>query len=392
MGARVRLGNERLLDDAAAILGRRRAAVLVHPPSVTPDFVPLVDALIDRGDVDVHAVLAPEHGLFGAAQDMEAVASHAYRGVPVHSLYGASVETLSPPGDLLDDIDAIVVDLQDVGARYYTFVWTAALCLKAAAAHGRSVIVCDRPNPLGGEIVSGPMIDPGYESFVGLYNVPVRHGMTIGEMMRWVATTDRLDVDLRVLPMEGWRRGMGWEQTGLPWIPPSPNMPALATAAVYPGGCLIEGTTLSEGRGTTTPFEQLGAPGVDGAAFARDLNALNLPGCRFRPVVFRPQFQKHAGRDCGGVFVHITDAGRWDAFATYARVIDAMRGRLPDSFGWRADAYEFVTDIPAFDLLTGSAALRGAIESGVGLDGALAAGFPSGDFLESRRRSLLYPS
>lgn len=392
MGARVRLGNERLLDDAAAILGGRRAAVLVHPPSVTPDFVPLVDALFDRPDVDVRALLAPEHGLFGAAQDMEAVVSHEYRGVPVRSLYGASVETLSPPDDVLDDIDAIVVDLQDVGSRYYTFVWTAALCLKAAAARGRSVIVCDRPNPLGGEIVSGPMIEPGYESFVGLYNVPVRHGMTIGEMMRWVVATNRLDVDLRVLPMEGWRRGMGWEQTGLPWIPPSPNMPALATAVVYPGGCLIEGTTLSEGRGTTTPFEQLGAPGVDGAALARDLNALNLPGCRFRPAMFKPQFQKHAGRDCGGVFVHVTDAGRWDAFAAYARVIERIRRRAPECFGWRTDAYEFVTDIPALDLLAGSAALRAAIESRSDLDDVLATGVPSGEFLESRRRSLLYPS
>ncbi|MCC6158376.1 MAG: DUF1343 domain-containing protein, partial [Deltaproteobacteria bacterium] len=230
----------------------------------------------------------------------------------------------------------------------------------------------------------------GFESFVGLYPVPTRHGMTAGEIARHVRRAHDIDVDLDVIPMEGWTRAMWWDETDLPWIPPSPNMPTLQTAIVYPGGCLIEATSLSEGRGTTTPFELVGAPGIDGAVVANDLRDRHLPGCVLRPVTFEPRFQKHAGVPCGGVFVHVTDRDVFDALRTYTHLIDAVRRRFPESFAWRGEAYEFVRDVPAIDLLSGSSRLRHAIESGGDIDDALRDDF-SRRFLVEREADLIYP-
>ncbi|MCZ7582246.1 MAG: DUF1343 domain-containing protein [Deltaproteobacteria bacterium] len=387
----IRLGNEGFIENAAATLRGRRVGLVANATSFTPRMASLLRFCEESSEVRLAAVFAPEHGVAGLAQDMESVGGgRLASGVPVFSLYGADPSSLSPPDEAMDLVDVVVFDLQDVGTRYYTFLWTMALCQKTCAEHGRELIVLDRPNPLGGEVVSGPVQREGFTSFVGLYPVPVRHGLTAGEMARFLAAQHGLDAPLTVVPMRGWRRAMRFEETGLPWIPPSPNMPSPATAAVYPGGCLIEGTTLSEGRGTTTPFEQFGAPGIDAVPFADALRALDLAGCAFRPVTFRPAFQKHAGHACGGVYVHVTDRRAFDAFAVYAHALALARRLFPDAWTWRREAYEFVRDIPAIDLLYGSDALRKRIDEGGLVDDLVLDNDDTEAFRETRRAFLLY--
>jgi uncharacterized protein YbbC (DUF1343 family) len=388
----VRLGNEIFIDDPAKYVGKMRIGLIVNHTSRTSAMVSLLQYCRENTGVRLAAVLAPEHGILGAAQDMEAVGHAALSdGTPVFSLYGSDETTLSPSPEALDLVDALVFDIQDVGSRYYTFLWTMALAMKACARAAKKMIVLDRPNPLNGVAVSGPIQTEKCLSFVGLHPVPVRHGMTAGEMARLLNGHFGIDCDLQVVPMEGWRREMWFDQTGLPWIPPSPNMPSLATATVYPGGCLIEGTTLSEGRGTTTPFELVGAPGIDAEAFAEHMNRLKLPGCVFRPAAFVPGFQKHAGKLCRGIFLHIADRNSFDAFQACCRLI-AMAGEMhPRAFAWRETAYEFVTDIPAIDLLFGSDRFRKAVDAGDGLSFDFAEQEKSNrDFLRIRKPFLLY--
>ena len=330
--------------------------------------------------VRVTRLFGPEHGVRGEAQDMIGVEAERDRrtGIPVSSLYGGSFESLTPSAADLGEVDVLVVDLQDVGSRYYTYVWTMALALVAAARTGVGVIVLDRPNPLGGvEVESGPLL-PGYESFVGLGAVAARHGMTIGEialMVRAGIPGDRggrfsrpLDCDLTVVAMKGWRRSMDFEPTGLPWVMPSPNMPTPDTAYVYPGLCLIEGTNLSEGRGTTRPFEVIGAPFLDGYRWAERLHRLELRGVRFRPLSFRPMFHKFARMSCGGVQLHVTNRGAFRPYRTGIALLHTARELAPSDFSWRTEPYEFVSDRPAIDLLSGSAAVRTAIDDGQTLD------------------------
>jgi uncharacterized protein YbbC (DUF1343 family) len=346
--------------------------------------------ILSAAGAQLHALFGPEHGHFGAAQDMVGVRSAAGRAaVPVHSLYGDTPEALSPRYEWLDGLDAVVIDLQDVGSRYYTYVWTATLMLRACAARGVQTIVIDRPNPLGGLVVEGAPQRPGYRSFVGLYDVAVRHGMTIGEICTMVRRLERLPEDnLTILAMEGWRRSMLFPETGLPWVLPSPNMPTFDTAMVYPGGCLLEGTNLSEGRGSTRPFEIWGAPFLDGERLAA---SMSVEGAILRPLVFRPTFHKHAGVDCGGVQVHVTDASRFRAYATYARLIAAVRRQAREDFAWRTERYEFVSDRPAIDLLAGGSELRAAVEAPDAIDGWLVADSRAAtDFLAQRADDLLY--
>ena len=285
----------------------------------------------------------------------------------------------------------MVFDIQDVGARYYTFVWTMVLAMRACARAGVALVVLDRPNPIGGVEVEGGEIHPGFASFVGLCSVPNRHGMTAGEIARMVCEVERLDLALEVVSMRGWRRAMGFAATGLPWVLPSPNMPTVDTALVYPGMCLLEGTELSEGRGTTRPFEMFGAPGLDGYALAERLSAAALPGLRVRPLVFTPTFHKFAGQACGGVQLHIVDAAAFRPYLTGVAVLRAVRALAPDVFAWRRRAYEFVADVPAIDLLTGSPAVREGIEAGATL-AELAATWrdEERDFAARRRSWLLY--
>jgi len=292
---------------------------------------------------------------------------------------------------MLEAIDVMVYDIQDVGSRYYTFVWTMVLAMRACAAAGKAFVVLDRPNPLGGVHIEGPRIAPGFESFVGLVSCPNRHGMTAGEIARWRHSVEKLDVELLVVSMRGWQRDMRFDHTGLPWVMPSPNMPTPDTALVYPGMCLVEGTELSEGRGTTRPFELAGAPYLDGYRLATDLAAMELPGVACRPAVFTPMFQKHHGKACGGVQIHVTHPERFRPYRTGAAFLKACYDQSPAAFRWRDKAYEFVDTVPAIDLLAGGDALRKGIEAGASLD-ELARRWPrdEGDFAAERADYLLY--
>jgi uncharacterized protein YbbC (DUF1343 family) len=308
-------------------------------------------------------LFAPEHGLWGAAQDHAAIAGarDPVTRLAVASLYGGRRE---PTPAMLAGLDAVVIDLQDIGSRYYTFVWTMALAMRACARAGVEVVVLDRPNPLGGAVVEGNMPDPAYASFVGLYPLPTRHGLTIGEAARWLALAHGLRPRLTVVPMRGWRRRMLWEDTGVPWVAPSPNMPTPDTARVYPGGCLFEGTNLSEGRGTTRPFEWVGAPYLDAHAYAQALLDERLPGVSFRPARFIPTFHKWAGRLCGGVQIHVTDRARFKPFATGLAIVATARRLAPRRFAWRRPPYEFERRRLPIDILLGTDRIRRALERG----------------------------
>jgi uncharacterized protein YbbC (DUF1343 family) len=329
-------------------------------------------------------------------------------GIPVVSLYGETFESLAPTAADLAGVEVLVIDLQDVGSRYYTYIWTMVLALEAAFRAGVAVIVLDRPNPLGGVAIEGDTVTEGCESFVGLGAIPVRHGLTIGEVARlrlpglpWGGKRFARPVsgDLTVVPMRGWRRAMNYVEAGLPWVMPSPNMPTPATALVYPGQCLFEGTNLSEGRGTTRPFEIVGAPFLDGYDWVAALTKLSreelpLPGVRFRPLSLRPTFHKFAGRSCGGVQLHVSDRAAFRPYATGIALLATARRLAPSDFRWRTEPYEFVADPPAIDLLTGSAEVRRTIDGG-GSIGELVAGFGPFEraFAEHRRAALIadYP-
>lgn len=386
----VRTGLDRIAADeskAVRLVGGRRIGLLAHAASVDRELTPAASVL-SRAGAQIAAIFGPEHGLSGAAQDMVGVGDDDREAVPVYSLYGDDAADLAPKPEWLQDLDAIVIDLQDVGSRYYTYVWTAALVMKVAAEVGTDVIVLDRPNPLGGVRVEGEPQREGYLSFVGLHAVAVRHGLTIGELMQWVCEHDRIDPDvLQVVPMHGWQRSMTFSETKLPWVLPSPNMPTIDTAVVYPGGCLVEGTRLSEGRGTTRPFELWGGPGLD----VTPLLELDLHGVTLRPVEFLPTFQKHAGVVCSGVQVHVTDPWVFRPYEAYLRMLAAVLPQLPPEARWRTEEYEFVTDRPAIDLLTGGPEFRDAIDAGDPVDAVLAReARGAAEFDGQRRAAWLY--
>jgi len=388
----VRTGLDALAADPA-LLARRRFGVLANQAAVTSDLVPAWQALAHCGGTLVR-LFAPEHGLWGTAQDMEAVAAdrEAALGVPVVSLYGEDVASLRPRRDDLADLEAVVVDLPDIGCRTYTFAATMAHLMAACEEAGTEVIVCDRPNPVGGGALEGGAVEPGCRSFVSELPVPVRHGLTLGELALLLRASRHPTLTLTVLPCEGWRRDRWWEETGLPWVAPSPNMPTLTTAAIYPGACLVEATNLSEGRGTTRPFQLVGAPWLDGPALAARLNAFALPGVRFRATVFRPQFHKFSGQTCGGVEWHVTDRTALRPLEVGLRLLAEVRALHPDSFAWRSEPYEFVADVPAIDLLTGSPRAR-AVVQGRAPVGPLLAEWDAfcARFRAERRSFLLYP-
>jgi uncharacterized protein YbbC (DUF1343 family) len=361
VSARVRTGLESLLGKPGILKGSR-VGLVANPASVDADLVHASVLLHRSRGFKLVALFGPEHGVWANAQDLVEVEDgrDPVTGLPVHSLYG---RTRIPTEATLEGIDTVVVDLQDVGARYYTFVYTMLHVLEACARFGRRVLVLDRPNPLGGESLEGNILDPAYRSFVGLHSLPARHGMTIGELALLFRDERGLDVDLKVIPMRGWRRKMHFESTGLPWVPTSPNMPTVDTAFVYPGGCLIEGTNLSEGRGTTRPFEFVGAPWLDPWALAADLTKARLPGVRFRPAFFTPVAQKHAGRLCGGVQVHVTDRKGFPAYFTYLQIIASARAQDPGQFAWRDPPYEYEYVKRPFDILCGTDVIRRTIEA-----------------------------
>lgn len=395
--SQVRSGLDRLIDEGPALARLARGArigLVCHPASVDARLDHAADRLGESAGLRLVRLFAPEHGVRGEAQDMETVdnSGDATSGLPVVSLYGSDASSLRPTPQQLEGLDAIVYDLQDVGSRYYTFVYTMSYVMEACRDAGIPVVVLDRPNPLGGAQVEGPVSRNELTSFVGRYPIAVRHGMTSAELARLFDEAFGIGCDLRIVPMAGWRRHMAFEDTGLPWVLPSPNMPTPDTAWVYPGGCLVEGTNLSEGRGTTRPFELCGAPWLGGKALADAVGREDLPGVHLRPTAFRPTFQKHAGRTCGGVQVHVLDRERFRSFATYLVLLREARRLDPASFDWRRSTYEFESDRIAIDLLLGRSDLRPMLESGATLAEMEASW---GDDLQSfralRSRFLLYP-
>jgi uncharacterized protein YbbC (DUF1343 family) len=390
----VRPGLEVLLDDPRPIAGKRIGLVTNHA-AVTSDLRHAVRMLHAGRGWKLVALFGPEHGIWGEAQD-EVLVDHSVdplTGLPVLSLYGKNVRDLAPSRELLRTLDALVIDLQDIGSRYYTFIYTMALCMREAAAAGVEVIVLDRPNPIDGVHLEGNVREEKYSSFVGMFPLPTRHGMTAGELARYFNEIFQLDCNLYVVPMRGWRRSMWWGDTGLPWIIPSPNMATVYTATVYPGMCLVEGTNLSEGRGTTHPFEFFGAPWLEPFKLADRLNGLDLPGIRFRPHFFLPTFHKHMGRVCGGVELHVTNRWEFEPYRTGLWCVKVARDMNPDAFDWRREEYEFVTDRLAIDLLAGSSRYREIVESGGDVDEWVAEWEDElREFAQRRERFLLYRS
>ena len=383
------------MADPWRLLPEARVGLLAHPASVTANLTHAVVALKAVLGERLCLLFGPEHGLRGTAQYMESVAdSHAEQeemGIPVRALYGHSEATLRPRAADLARIDVLVIDLQDVGSRYYTFGATMALCMQAAGEAGVRVLVLDRPNPIGGVAMEGGGILPPLRNFCGLYPVPQRHGLTLGELARLYNTSFDIGCRLDVVPMTGWRRADYFDQTGLPWVLPSPAMPTLDTALVYPGGCLLEATNLSEGRGTCRPFELVGAPWLPADAFAVALADAGLPGLRVRPCAFTPTFDKYKGELCYGVQLHVTDRRAFRPFRTGLALLHAARSLAEPDFCWRTTPYEFRADVPAIDLLTGTPEVRGRLEAGAGLGDLLAAcNFGLETFTAGRPASLLY--
>lgn len=381
----VRTGLEVLLADGGALLEGRRIGLVTNPTGVDGRLRSAVDLLRSSGRMQLVALFAPEHGIWGEAQAGAHIADTVdpRSGLPVRSLYGA---TRKPSPAALSGLDAIVFDIQDVGARFATYISTLALVLESAASAGITAVVLDRPNPLNGVDVEGASLAEGFASFVGMHAVPIRHGLTIGELALLFAAERGLPRPT-IVPMEGWRRELWFDETGLPWVQPSPNLPTLDSVTLYPGTCLVEATSISEGRGTTRPFELVGAPWIDPFALAEDLGQRAIPGVRFRPVYFTPTFSKHAGASCGGIQVHVVDRVALRPVTLGLHLLDALRAQDRSAFSWRRN-----TDGRyAIDLLYGSDRLRRCIDEGLsGSD--LAAMWPREveDFERRRADVLLY--
>ena len=385
----VRLGSDVLLGTHH--LRGARVGVVCNHASIDHVYRHVVDRLIEEPGVELAAIFGPQHGFRSDVQDNMVETPHANdsaRRVPVYSLYS---DTREPSPEMLQGLDILVIDLQDIGARIYTYIYTMANCLRAAARHGIPVIVCDRPNPIGGREVEGPMLAAGFESFVGQFPIPMRHGMTIAELARLFNDHFGIGASLEVVPMERWYRRMYWDQTRLPWVMPSPNMPTPDTALVYPGTVLFEGATISEGRGTTRPFEIVGAPWIDADRFAAAMSELDLPGVHFRPAIFQPTFQKHTQQTCGGCQIHVRQREEFRPVLTGVALIDMFRRFDPGRFAWRPPPYEYEHEKTPIDILAGSDVLRKQIESDAPLQ-TIVASWSAGEahFRQLRSNYLLY--
>jgi uncharacterized protein YbbC (DUF1343 family) len=345
-----------------------RIGLLVHPASVNKLYKHAVAVFLKSRRFKLKAFFGPQHGIRGETQDNMVEwegFSDTSTGLPVFSLYG---KKRKPEPSMLKDVDVLAIDIQDVGARYYTFIWTMELCMQACSELKKSVVILDRPNPIGGHSVEGPVLDMAFSSFVGQRPLPVRHGMTVGEIGTYLKKEFYPSLDFHVIAVQGWSRKMWFDDTCLPWVMPSPNMPTLDTATIYPGMCLLEGTNLSEGRGTTRPFEIFGAPFIKPDFFVEHLRAFRLPGLIFRPMYFQPTFQKHAGRLCGGAQIHVIDRNRFKPFKTGTAVLKAAHDLYPEHFAWKQPPYEYETEKMPIDILAGTDKLRRDIEAGESLD------------------------
>ena len=332
-----------------------RIGALLHPASVSSN-LEHASRILEQHNGDLFrlgAFFGPQHGFLGQTQDNMVEwksYEHPRLHIPVYSLYG---EHREPTGEMLEGLDVLVVDLQDIGSRYYTFIWTLYLCMRACESRGTAVVVFERPNPINGVTIEGPTLHPNYKSFVGMHPIPIRHGRTIGELAQQFRDEALPNCELSVLPMKNWDREMWFDQTGLPWVMPSPNIPALDTATVYPGMCLLEGTNISEGRGTTRPFEIFGAPFIDPERLCAQVNGLKLPGVFFRENYFQPTFHKFAGELCGGAQLHVIDRNDFRPFETGLEIIRAIRNLYPKQFEWKQPPYEYETEKLPIEILLG---------------------------------------
>jgi uncharacterized protein YbbC (DUF1343 family) len=341
----------------------RNIGLIVNQTSVTSELKYSWNILKENG-LHIKRIFSPEHGLFATEQDQISVTYQPELDCEVVSLYGESAESLLPDKALLDNLDLILFDIQDVGSRYYTYINTLALFMEAVSGRDIEIVVLDRPNPLGGSIIEGPMLDPAFSSFVGIFPILVRHGMTAGELAHLYRDFKKIDINLSVIAMEGWSRSMLFPETGLPWIPPSPNMPTFSTAEVYPGMCLFEGLNVSEGRGTTTPFQLSGAPFIKPGELAEHCGGYGLQGVLFRPVWFKPTFHKFCGEVIGGIWLQVTDHSLFRSFATGVAMTAALKELYPEHLQFLKSVYEFNDTIPAFDLLAGNSHIRNLILNG----------------------------
>lgn len=363
MNPAVSLGLECCLDPLARLIAGGRFGLLMNQASVDREFRYACDVLAAALPGQLAAIFSPQHGLFSEQQANMIESPHARHpefGVPVYSLYS---ETRRPTLEMLRGLDAFVVDLQDVGTRVYTFIWTISHCLEACAAAGIPVMILDRPNPVGGEIVEGPLLDPNFRTFVGRAEIPLRHGLTLAELARLVNDELHIGADLHTVSMQGWRRRMSFEETGRVWLPPSPNLPRVEGVRLYPGQVLLEGTNLSEGRGTTTPFELIGAPFIDPRKLFDAVAEYDLQGVAFRPLRFVPMFDKWSGQSCGGLSLHITDLTGFRPVQTTIALIAAIQRLWPNEFHWLPPPYEYETVKMPFDIIVGNASVRETIEA-----------------------------
>jgi len=387
----VLLGLDAAKEDRFSQIKGSNIGLIVNGASIDSSFNHAATIFRKGKGVNLVALFGPQHGIGGETQD-NMVEWQSFRdertGLPVYSLYG---QTREPSPEMLDQLDCLVIDLPDIGARYYTFSWTMALCLKTCKKHNIPCVILDRPNPITGIFTEGPMLESDFSSFVGLYPVPVRHGMTIGELALYFNQEYSINCDLEVVSMKGWQRKMWHDDTGLPWVIPSPNMPTLETAIVYPGTALLEGTNISEGRGTTRPFEIVGSPGINPYELVTALNKENLPGVVFRPLFFIPTFQKHQGKVCGGLQIHVTKRDLFLPVITGVAIIKALYHLYPEIFQWKKPPYEYEETKLPIDILSGSDTLRGQIERGCSLK-EIAASWEEKrkKFLKARTAYLLY--
>lgn len=373
-------GIDVLLNQYPELIAGRRIGLVANAGSVTWNLTMTAEALRDSAG-HLTALFAPEHGYYAATPAAIAVTSavDAGLGLPVYSLYGQDQQ---PTSTMLADLDLIIFDLQTVGARFYTYETTLLYVLKAAARQRLPIIVCDRPNPIAGEVIEGPVVEPAFESFVGCGPLPIRHGLTVGELARLYVEIWGYDCELIVVPCAGWQRGTWFDETGLLWIPPSPNMPKLTTAVLYPGTCLIEGTNLSEGRGTALPFELVGAPGIDARTLATVMNELNLPGIYFHPAWFEPAAGEWAGQACQGVQLHILDRLALRPVEMALHLIAQIMILYADTFAWR---------LPHFDHLIGTDRVRLQLEAQTPVSEIIANWHPArAAFMTEREKVLIY--
>ena len=388
----VRTGLEILLRDSHPWIAGARLGLLCNPASVDRQYVHARDRMTQRFPGQLRALYSPQHGFHAEKQDNMVESDHttdAATGLPVYSLYG---ETRIPTASMLAPIDVLVVDLQDVGTRVYTFIYTLSYCLEAAAAAGKRVLVLDRPNPINGRDLEGNVLEAEWASFVGRFPIPMRHAMTVGELARLFNDCFDGGADLEVVPMEGWQRAMWFHQTGLPWVPPSPNMPTEASAIVYPGQVIWEGTNISEGRGTALPFLVCGAPFLNPEKILAFMGGPRLPGAVLRPCLFEPTSGKHAGQACRGFQIHVTAPDRYRPYRTSLALLQAILHQHSDDFQWKREPYEYEFERPAIDLILGSREIRRRLSDMVPIDTleeAWQAGLEA--FRIQRQDCLLYP-